>query len=158
MERGTTFFLKITVYLIGLIVLILSVGFLPWMASDTASTYPEYAHLQYPVLIGLYLTAIPFFFSLYQALKLLHHIDHQKAFSLRSVKVLNHIKSCAVIIASLYVIGSVFLFAQNALHPGIALVGLAIIGTTIVLAVFTAVLQMLLEEALEIKSENELTV
>ncbi len=48
--------------------------------------------------------------------------------------------------------------SQNALHPGIAIIGLTIIFTSVVIAVFTAVLQKLLKNVLDIKSENDLTV
>lgn len=48
--------------------------------------------------------------------------------------------------------------SQNALHPGIAIIGLTIIFTSVVIAVFTAVLQKLLKNVLDIKSENDFTV
>ena len=158
MERGTTLFLKVAIFLIGITVLAMCVFLLPWLANDTAEMYPEFAYLQYPILIGLYITAIPFFIALYQALKLLNYIGNNNAFSELSVKALKHIKYCAVTISILYVIGIIFLISQNASHPGIVLIGLTIFFTSVVIAVFTAVLQKLLKNALEIKSENDLTV
>ena len=141
MKRGTTFFLKTTVFLIGIMILLLSAFFLPWLASYTASMYPEFAYLQYPVLIGMYVTAIPFFFALYQALKLWKSI-----------------KYCAILISGLYVIGTIFLISQSSLHPSVAIIGFIIIFTSVVIAVFAAVLQKLFKNALVIKSENDLTV
>lgn len=158
MERGTTLFLKVTIFLIGITVLALCIFLLPWLANYTAEMYPEYAYLQYPVLIGLYVTAIPFFFALYQTLRLLNNIDKYNAFSEFSVNALKNIKYCANAISILYVIGSIFLISQNALHPGIALAGFIIIFASFVIAVFSAVLQKLLKNAIEIKSENDLTV
>ncbi|MDL4840142.1 DUF2975 domain-containing protein [Aquibacillus rhizosphaerae] len=158
MERGTTLFLKVAVFLIGITVLALCVFLLPWLANYTAEMYPEFAYLQYPILIGLYITAIPFFIALYQALKLLNYIDNNNAFSELSVKALKYIKYCAVTISILYVIGIIFLISQNASQPGIAVIGFTIIFTSAVIAVFTAVLQKLLKNALDIKSENDLTV
>jgi len=158
MERGTTLFLKVAIFLIGITVLAMCVFLLPWLANDTAEMYPEFAYLQYPILIGLYITAIPFFIALYQALKLLNYIGNNNAFSELSVKALKHIKYCSVTISILYVIGIIFLISQNASHPGIVLIGLTIFFTSVVIAVFTAVLQKLLKNALEIKSENDLTV
>lgn len=158
MERGTTLFLKVAVFLIGITVLALCIFLLPWLANYTAEMYPEFAYLQYPILFGLYITAIPFFIALYQALKLLNYIDNNNAFSELSVKALKYIKYCAVTISILYVIGIIFLMSQNASQPGIAVIGLTIIFTSAVIAVFTAVLQKLLKNALDIKSENDLTV
>lgn len=158
MEQGTTLFLKITVFLIGITVLALCIFLLPWLASYTAEMYPEFAYLQYPILIGLYVTVIPFLIALYQALKLLNYIDNNNAFSELSVKSLKYIKYCAVIISILYVIGIIIVMSQNAFQPGIAIIGFTIIFTSVVIAVFTAVLQKLLKNALDIKSENDLTV
>lgn len=158
MERGTTLFLKVAVILIGITVLALCIYLLPSLADYTAEMYPEFAYLQYPILFGLYITAIPFFIALYQALKLLNYIDNNNAFSELSVKALKYIKYCAVTISILYVIGIIFLMSQNASHPGIAVIGLTILLTSAVIAVFTAVLQKLLKHALDIKSENDLTV
>ncbi|MFS0654772.1 DUF2975 domain-containing protein [Bacillus sp. 179-C3.3 HS] len=158
MKRGTTLFLKVAVFLIGITVLALCIFMLPWLANDTAEMYPEFAYLQYPILIGLYITAIPFFIALYQALKLLNYIDHHHAFSELSVMALKYIKYCAVTISILYVIGIIFLMSQNASQPGIAVIGFIIIFTSVVIAVFTAVLQKLLKNALDIKSENDLTI
>jgi hypothetical protein len=42
--------------------------------------------------------------------------------------------------------------------PGLILVGMVPIFTSLVIAVFAAVLQRLLQEAIDIKSENDLTV
>lgn len=48
--------------------------------------------------------------------------------------------------------------SQSALHPGIAIIGFIIIFASVVIAVFAGVLQKLLRNALDIKSENDLTV
>ncbi len=42
--------------------------------------------------------------------------------------------------------------------PGLILIGMVIICASFVVAVFAAVLQKLLENAIDIKSENDLTV
>ena len=52
----------------------------------------------------------------------------------------------------------ILLVIQNALHPGIAIIGFVIIFATLVIAFFAAVLQQLLKSALEIKAENDLTI
>src|SRR5690625_751306 len=123
MERGTTLFLKIAVFLIGITILALCIFWLPWLANYTAEMFPEFAYLQYPILIGVYVTAVPFFIALYHTLKLLNYIDTNNAFSELSIKSLKYIKYCAVLISMLYVVGTILLIAQNAFHPGIAIIG-----------------------------------
>ena len=157
MKRVTTIPLKITIFIIGLVVLALCV-WLPDLAKDAAELNPEYAYLRYPVLLGLYISAIPFYYALYQALLLLRYIEHENAFSDISVASLKQIKICAISISLLFILGSVILAALHALHPGIALIGFAIIFAAFVVAVFSALLQGVLSNALDLKSENDLTV
>jgi len=157
-KQGKIRFLKLAVYGIGIIILLLCILALPFLAKHAAEENPEYAHLQYPVLIGLYITAIPFFFALYQALKLLGYIENNNAFSELSVKALGLIKYCASTISILYVVGMILLAVQNALHPGIAVIGFVIFFTSVVIMIFMDVLQELLENVLKIKLENDLTI
>ncbi|MCQ6563327.1 DUF2975 domain-containing protein [Paenibacillus mendelii] len=160
MERGTTLFLKAAVILIGIPVLALCIFVVPEIANFAAELYPDHTYLKYLFLIDLYATAIPFYFALYQAFKLLSYIDKNKAFSELSVRVLKNIKYCAIIISSLYVVGMplFYLIAEKDDAPGIIVIGMVMIFASMVIAVFAAVLQKLLKEAIDIKSENDLTV
>lgn len=97
---------------------------------------------------------------MYQALRLLSYIDNNQAFSELSVKALKNIKYCAITISSLYVVFMplIYLMAEVDDAPGIIVIGMVIIFGCSVVAVFAAVLQKLLRSAIEIKSENDLTV
>ncbi|MFA1712086.1 DUF2975 domain-containing protein [Peribacillus frigoritolerans] len=160
MKLGTTLFLKIAVILIGIPVLALCIFVVPEIANFAAELYPEMAYLKYFVLIDLYASAIPFYFALYQAFKLLSYIDKNKAFSELSVRALKTIKNCAITISVLYVAGMplFYLMAERDDAPGIILIGMVVIFASMVIAVFAAVLQRLLQEAIDIKSENDLIV
>lgn len=158
MKVGTIIFLKVSVFIIGIITLCMCIFALPSLAEYSAKMNPEYAFLKFPVLIGIYTTAIPFLFSLFQAFKLLNYIKNENIFSELAVKSLSQIKNGAITIIFLYVIGMLLLALLNALHPGIAIIGIVIVFATLVIAVFTAVLQELLKGAIKIKSENDLTV
>ncbi|PUB16656.1 DUF2975 domain-containing protein [Paenisporosarcina sp. OV554] len=160
MKRGTTLFLKIAVILIGIPVLALCIFLVPEIGNYAAELYPDIAYIKYLVLIDLYAAAIPFYFALYQAFKLLSYIDKNKAFSNLSVKALKTIKYCALTISILYVVGMplFFLIGDKDDAPGVIVIGLVIIFASMVIAVFAAVLQRLLQEAIDIKSENDLIV
>jgi hypothetical protein len=160
MKRGTTLFLKIAVILIGIPVLALCIFLVPEIAKFAAELYPDMTYIKYLVLIDLYASAIPFYFALYQAFKLLSYIDKNKAFSELSVRALTKIKYCAITISILYVPGLPFFYIAAKLEdaPGIMLIGLGIIFASTIIAVFAALLQRLLQEAIDIKSENDLTV
>lgn len=158
MKKSNILFLKSVVIIISIIILILSIFWLPWMANYTAKLYPEYAHLKYPVLIGVYLTGVPFYIALFKAYMLLNHIEDGNAFSEKSVVILKDIKKCAFSEVIMYGVLLLFLLIQKALHPGIAIILCAIMFTAFTISVFAAVIQELLNTAIEIKTENDLTV
>lgn len=158
MKLRKTLLLKSAVFIIGFIILTLCIFWLPNIARETAEIYPEYAHLRYPVLIGMYITAIPFYYALYQTLKLLNYIEFKSAFSDLAVTSLRHIKHCAWAVIIQYILGFCYLVFQNAMHPGVAILGMAVVFTSMTISLFAALLEELLLTALEIKSENDLTI
>ncbi|TFE25235.1 DUF2975 domain-containing protein [Cohnella luojiensis] len=160
MKRGTTLFLKTAVILIGIPVLALCIFLVPEIANFAAELYPDLTYMKYLVFIDFYAAAIPFYFALYQAFKLLSYIDKNNAFSELSVQALKNIKYSAIIISSLFALGMplFYLVAEKDDAPGIIIIGMVLIFASMVIAVFAAVLQKLLKDAIDIKSENDLTV
>ncbi|MEH7416452.1 DUF2975 domain-containing protein [Neobacillus drentensis] len=160
MKKGTTLFLKIADILIGIPVLALCIFLVPEIANVTVKLLPGFAFLKYLVFIVFYASAIPFYFALYQTFKLLRYIDKNKAFSELSVNALKKIKHCALTICPLHVLvlPLFYLFAEADDAPGVIFVGMVVPFASLVIAVFAAVLQKLLKEAIDIKSENDLTV
>jgi len=150
MKSYSTIFLKIAVILIGIPVLALCIF---WVSGFIG-------YIPYPILISVYASAITYFVALYQALKLLRYIDKNKAFSELSVGSLKNIKYCAIVISSIFIVLVPFLFpiadADDA--PGLVAFPLIIAFASLVIAVFAGVLQRLLKEAIDMKSENDLTI
>ena len=154
MKQSSTFFLKTAVIIIGLAALALCGYLLPMaMSKEVVGGYQ-------PILFGMFISVIPFFVALYQALKLLSYIDNHKAFSDLSVQALANIKYAVIIISAMYVVGMpyIYIVAERDDAPGVILIGLVIIGASAVIATFAGVLQKLLKNAIDIKSENDLTV
>ncbi|WP_242273748.1 DUF2975 domain-containing protein [Bacillus cereus group sp. BfR-BA-01310] len=160
MKQGSTLFLKTAIILIGIPVLALCIFLVPKIGNYAAELYPDIASIKYLVLINLYATVIPFYLALYQAFKLVSFIDKNNAFSKLSVRALKKIKYCAVTISILYVVGMplFYIVAERADAPSIIILGMLLIFASMVIAVFAAVLQRLLKDAIDIKSENDLTV
>ncbi len=52
----------------------------------------------------------------------------------------------------------IYIIAEWDDAPGLILIGMVFVGASLVIAVFAAVLRRLLQEAIQIKSENDLTV
>ncbi|HDR7614006.1 TPA: DUF2975 domain-containing protein [Bacillus mycoides] len=160
MKQRSTLFLKTAIILIGIPVLALCIFLVPNIGNYAAELYPDIAYIKYLILINLYATVVPFYFALYQAFKLVSFIDKDNAFSKLSVRALKKIKQCAVTISILYVVGMplFYLVAERDDAPGIIILGMLLIFASMVIAVFAAVLQRLLKDAIDIKSENDLTV
>lgn len=156
--KRETLFLKAVVVLVGLPVLALCIFGLPQIVKEAADYFSPY--WVYPVFIVIYVSVIPFFFALIQAFKLLSYIDKNQAFSELAVGTLKKIKYCAFAISILFAASEPFLYlmAEKDDAPGIIVIGLVIIFASFVIAVFAAVLQKLLKNAIDIKSENDLTV
>jgi hypothetical protein len=154
MKPGSTLILKIAVIVIGAAALAVAIFVLPaGIMSDNTGMYR-------PIFIGMYFPAIPFFIALFEAFKLLNYIDRNQAFSELSVGALKSIKYCGIAISVMYAVGLPFVFqvadADDA--PGAIAIGLVIIFASFVVAIFAGVLQKLLRNAIDIKSENDLTV
>lgn len=151
---GSTLFLKVVIALFGLAVLALCIFVLPaGIRSDNTGMYR-------PILLGMYIPAIPFFIGIYQTLKLLHYIDMNKAFSEQTVRTLQTIVYCGISIGVLYLLGLPYIFtaADKDDAPGVVLLGLIFTFAPLGVAVVAAILKNLLQNAIDMKSENDLTV
>lgn len=163
MKRSSTLFLKAAVIFIGIPVLALCIFLLPQIgneANEAAEKGSDLAYVVYGIVTVMYITAIPFYFALYQSFTLLSYIDRNQAFSELSVRALKKIKNCALTISGFYliVLPFVFILAEVDDAPGLILVGMVMVFAPLVIVVFAAVLQRLLKEAIDIKSENDLIV
>jgi hypothetical protein len=160
MQHGSTWFLRGVIVAMAIIALAICIFALPAINTSGHEEYPNIVPLLYLFIGGLYLAAVPFFIALYQGLRLLSHIDKNIAFSDNSVNALKYIKYCAIAMSVLFASGIPVLFqiAQIDDAPGLGLIALAFTGSPLVVATFAAVLEKLLRNGMEIKSENELTV
>lgn len=153
MDFGSTLFLRGVIYCIGLAALGVCVIIAGVSLSGNAGMF-------LPVLGLIFLSSLPFFYALYNGLLLLRYIDKNIAFSELSVKAIRAIKLAAFSISVLYAAGMpiIMYVAEKDDAPGVVLLGLIFIFATLIVGVFAAVLEKLLHNAIELKSENDLTV
>jgi len=153
MKVGSTLFLKAVICLIGLVILGLCIILMGVIFAGNAGMY-------LPLMLGMLVTALPFFFALYQGLLLLSYIDRTTAFSQKSVAAIKNIKFCAGGISVFYAVLMPLIvhIADKDDAPGVVIAALIFMFAPLVTAVFAAVLEKLLQNAIDIKSENDLTV
>jgi hypothetical protein len=158
MKKSSTLFLKLVILLLAVGV---SVGMLWFPQTEGRAANLDLINIYSdPFIIYIYLGSIPFFVGLYQAFKLLNLIDANKAFSQGAVNTLKNMK-----FASLSLIGFIVLvlfyirfFAQGDDSAGPTMLGMIASVGVAVIATAAAVFQKLLQNAVDIKSENDLTV
>ncbi len=158
--KKETIFLKAALFFIGFPILALCIVIFPIFTKEAATSSTRMAFILYGILTTLYLSAIPFFTALYQAFKLLTYIDRNEAFSDKSVKAIENIKNCAAIISVLYILCMplFYIVAEVDDAPGVIIIGIVFIFAPMVVSVFAAVLQKLLQNAIDIKRDNDLTI
>ena len=160
MKRSSTIFLQIVIVFIGIIVLALML-WEPHLEGRNAHATPFEIYFKDPFLAYAYTASIAFFIALYQAFKLLGYIGANDVFSLRAVKALRTIKYCALTLIAFIVGAEAFFFIAQRGKEDIAggvMIGLMMMFVSIVVATAAAVFESLLQSAVEIKSENDLTV
>jgi Protein of unknown function (DUF2975) len=159
-KKGSTVFLRLALIVLGLMVLGFCIILFFGLEGEGIRNVPYWERILTPLVLMMYLSAIPFYIALFQSWKLLGYIDHNIAFSELSAQALKNIKHCAFTVSVIYVatLPDFFRLAEADDAPGVVVVGFIFMGASLTVAIFAAVLEKLVESAIEIKSENDLTV
>ena len=159
MKRIPTLFLQAVIVLIGLVVLAALIG-LPLTEGraknlDLLSVYAD------PFILYGYAASIAFFIALSKAFKLLGYIGQNKVFSSNSVRALKSIKYCAIVLSILIVMAAAYIRMFHAKDDDPAgFLAMCIVTTfvSIVVATAAAIFEKILQNAIDMKSENDLTI
>ncbi len=158
MKRSSTVFLQFVIVLIGMA----AGAFLLWephIEGRNAHATPFEIYFKDPFLAYAYLASMAFFVALYQAFKVLGYAGQNQVFSPAAVKAMRTIKFCALAMIGFVVVGEIFFILPKSDDPpaGIFL-GLLVTFGSIVIAAAAAMFERLLQNAVELKSEHDLTV
>jgi Protein of unknown function (DUF2975) len=158
MGRPSTTFLQAVTVLLGLSVLALLL-FEPHVEgrNTTATSVETYFHD--PFLLFVYAGSIPFFIALFQAIKLLGYVGSDEgAFSARSVRAAQHIRDCARVTIGFVVVGVIILMFVGDERTVALFLGLVPTLALLTLAASAALFERLLQRAVDLQSDNDLTV
>lgn len=160
MKHVSTHFLRLAIIGLGSLVLLFCIVVIPSIFQNWGVVFPGLAALRYVLVGAMLITAVAFYTALYQGMVLLRLIDLHKAFSRQSVHALRNIKYCGGIIGAIYILAmpAIYLVAEVDDAPGLILIGMAFAGAPITVSVFAALMQKLVQTAVELKTENDLTV
>ncbi len=159
MKRISIIFLQAVIVLIGLVALVILIR--TPLTEGRAKNLDLFSIYFDPFILYGYAASITFFIALYKAFKLLGYIGQNKVFSSNSVKALKSIRYCAfglsifIVFAGLYI----KLFHNKEDDPA-GFLAICIVTTfvSIVVATAAAIFEKLLQNAIDIKSENDLTI
>jgi Protein of unknown function (DUF2975) len=158
MKRSSTAFLQIVIVLIGIGALALML-WEPHIEGRNAHATVFEIYFKDPFLAYAYIASIPFFVALYQGFKVLGFAGQNKVFSQAAVKALRTIKFCAIAIIGFVAVGELFIMMGDSDdRAGGVFMGVLITFGSIVIATAAATFEQILQNAVDLKSENDLTV
>jgi hypothetical protein len=159
-RKSSTIFLQVVIVLIGIGALALML-WEPHIEGRNADATISEIYFNDPFLAYAYIASIAFFTALYQVFKLLGYIGRNEVFSQRSVKALRTIKYCAMTLIAFIVGAEAYFFIVQSGTEDIAggvMIGLIMIFVSVVIATIAGVFEKIVQNAVDIKSENDLTV
>ena len=159
MKRIAIIFLQAVIVLIGIIALAILIRF-P-LTEGRAANLDLFSIYFDPFILYGYATSIAFFVALYKAFKLLGYIGQNKVFSSNAVKTLKGIKHCAIVLGVLIVAAGLYIrISHNKEDDPAGFLAICIVTTVIaaVVATAAAIFEKILQNAIDMKSENDLTI
>jgi Protein of unknown function (DUF2975) len=158
MLRSSTIFLQAVVVLIGIGALALLL-WEPLLEGRNAHATLFQTYFNDPFLAYAYIASIPFFVALFQAFKLLAFARQHKVFSPAAVKALRTISYCAISIIGFVAGGEmVIMLSTSDDRAGGVFMGLLIAFGSLVIAAAAAMFERILQSAVNMRSEHDLTV
>ncbi len=159
MKKSSIIFLQVVIVFIGIGAAALLL-WEPQIEGVNANATSFEIYFKDPFLALVYIGSIPFFIAVYQAFKLLGYVRQNKVFSPAAIKALRKIKYCALAIIGFVVVEEIFIMLSHGSDDaaGGVFMGVLITFGSIVIATAAAMFERILQNAVEIKSENDLTV
>jgi hypothetical protein len=160
MKKSSTIFLQVVIVALGIVALAIMIRF-P-QTEGRAANLDLFSIYADPFIVYMYLASIAFFVALYKAFKLLGYIGKNRVFSRSAVNTLRTIKYCGVVLIAFFVGAEGYIFfVSRKVEEDIAggvMMGVILIFVSAVVATAAAVFEKTLQNAVDIKSENDLTV
>jgi hypothetical protein len=157
MKRSSTVFLQIVIVLIG----VGALTFLLWEPHvEGVNARATFFEVYFDFFVAyVYIASIPFFVALFQAFKVLGYAGQNKIFSPEAVKSLRTIKYCTLAIIGFVAVSLIFMIGGDRDdRPGGTFMRILVAFPSIVVGTATAIFERILQSAVDMKSENDLTV
>ena len=157
-QRTLAFCLKGVVTGTAICGLIVYPFILPACADAVAGAYPEAAAAKYPLLIFLWLTAIPCYAVLAFSWRIADSIGQDRSFTRSNARRLKWIARLAAGDSAFFLLGSLILLAAGLSHPALTALTLLIAFIGAAFTVAAAALAHLVGKAAALQEESDLTI
>ncbi len=157
-QRELSLLLKAAIVVTVLGTLLLLSFFAYSMGDEMRMENPEVAYLFWPCLIFLWASSLPFFAALLLGWRIATDMGRNRSFCHENAQRLKWVCWLALLEAAVYIGAVVTLGVLHLASPGIALLLLFTVAAGLVVAVIAAVLSHLVDKAVALQQENDLTV
>lgn len=158
MKSSSTVFLQVIIGIVGLAALAFMLVEPHFEGRNRDATVFE-VYFHDPFLAYVYLASIPFFVAIFQAIRVLNHVRQNTTFSPTAVQAVRTIKYCTLLMIGFVAFSFVFMmFGEQEDRPQGIMMRVFVAVPSIVVATAAAIFERLLQNAVELKSENDLTV
>jgi Protein of unknown function (DUF2975) len=157
MNRGSTIFLQVVIVLIG----IGALAFMLWEPHvEGANAHATLSQMYFnSFVVYAVIGSTPFFVALYHAFKVLGYVRQNKTFSQATVNSLRIIKYCALALIGFVAVSVIFMIGGDREDRPVGLfMRILVTFPSIIVATVVTISERILRNAVDIKSENDLTV
>ncbi len=150
MKRWTTLILKVAIVLFGAFVVVFCAFGLSSIIMDLADSAQNIAKFMYPIIVVMYIAAVPILIALYQSFKFLNFVDKNMTFTEQAIKTLKTVRYCAMTMAGLHTVAFPFFAILGELDdaPGAIVIGFGFIFVPIVIATFVNLIEGLFKQVM----------
>lgn len=157
-QRELSIWLKGLLLMSGVLGLFLCFGLAPNMGSTLAESDPSRAHLFWPCLLFIWIACIPIYMALYQAWMIFKNVGEDNSFCEENMLRLKKVSRLSIIVVLMYSCAAFWLLIVDLVNFYIFLAIFVILFASIFVAVSSAVLSHLVNKAVELQKENDLTI
>jgi hypothetical protein len=157
LRRSSTAFLQGVIVLVG----VGAIAFLLWEphvegVNRNATLAQKYIN---PFVLYVYIASVPFFVGLYQGIKVLGYAGRNKVISQEGVNALRRIKYCALAVIAFVAVSVLFMIGGDPEdRPAGTFMRILVGFPSVIVAAAAAMFERVLQNAVDLKSENDLTV
>lgn len=157
-QRELSNWLKIIILISGFFGLLICFVLAPRIGKNILGIHKSMSFMYWPCLIFMWIGCIPIYLGFYQGWKIFDNIGKDKSFSEENVVCLYNIVKLSIMEIILFSMSIVILLFLNVNNIAMYIVIFLVLFVSIFVGTSSAILSHLINKAIELKRENDLTI